>query len=451
VIEVDDVEVERIVSRLSGLAAAADELSGMAPMGSQFLTRIGRAYTLLGAHDRAEPFLRRAVEANPLDGGAHYGLGAAYVFLGRFDDARRHLTEAVRLAPGHFPAWYSLVDLDRQTAESNHIQRLEALFEGPDADGLRTLHAGHALAKTYEDLGDYDTAFDWLLKAKTVRRARANYLAAREDALFSAAAQSADAGKGRGADSDRPIFIVGMPRTGTTLIESILAAHPEVNAGGELAIFGALVKQLSGGSKRELLDPQNLTDAAEIDLDRLGRAYIEATGPIATSAARFTDKTPINVIYAGLIHRALPNARIVCLRRNPMDSVVAFFRMMFFAWPHIYPSVYDLESAAHHYVRFHRLADRWREILPADRYREVRYEALVADQEAETRRLLEFAGLEFDPATLDFHRRAGVVSTASAVQVRRPIYTSSMGRWRRYGERLAPAVRILEAAGIVTD
>ena len=144
-------------------------------------------------------------------------------------------------------------------------------------------------------------------------------------------------------------------------------------------------------------------------------------------------------------------ARLHAMRRNPMDSIISFYRTMFFASPHVYPSVYDLENAAHHYVRFHRLADHWREVLPADRYLELSYETFVADQENQTRALLDFAGLPFDARSLDFHSQGGVVATASAVQVRRPIYDSSVGRWKRYGDKLKPAIAVLEKAGIPVD
>ncbi len=442
---------EAVVERLGKLSAAADELAGLPPMGPQFLARVGKAYTLLGAHARAADFLRRAADATPCDASAQYNIGSALIFTGQFEEARRRLSEAVRLEPRHYLAWYALVTLDRQTAVSNHIKALETQFAGPDPAGDRTLHIGHALAKTFEDLGDFETSFDWLVKAKAVRRSKADYSARREDALFAAAADANLGGQGTGWRTDAPIFIGGMPRSGTTLIESIMAAHPDVTAGGEFGILPSLVKHIGGGAERHLLDPQNLRDLAAADLSRLGAGYIKATRPMVGATARFTDKTPLNTLYAGVIRRALPDARIITLRRDPMDSVISFFRTLFVATPHVNPSVYDLENAAHHYVRFHRLADHWRDTLPADRYLEISYEALVEDQEGETRRLLAFAGLPFDPRSLDFHNQPGVVATASAVQVRQPLTASAVGRWRRYGDRLSPAVAILEKAGIPVD
>jgi tetratricopeptide (TPR) repeat protein len=446
-----NAEVQRVVGRLAALSAAADELARLPPMGVQYLMRVAQAYTMLGAHDRALEFLRRASAAAPFDASCRYGLGAALIFTGQFEEAKVHLKEAVRLQPRHFLAWYSLVDIEKQTPEANHIPALEALFAPPDVEGNRTLHLGHSLAKTYEDFGDYETAFDWLVKGKAARKLKADYSPEREDGLFAEAAQSYGHGIGQGYASEEPIFVTGMPRSATTLVEAILSAHPDVTAGGELGILPALVKHLSGGSERHILDPANIRDMAHVSRADLGRCYVEATRPRTGGTPRFTDKTPLNVAYAGLILNGLPNARVICIRRDPMDSVISFFRTMFVGTPHVYPSVYDLETAAHHFVRFHRLAEHWKTLLPPDRYTEVQYETLVADQEGETRRILEFAGLSFDPATLAFHDQANVVATASAVQVRKPIYSSAMGRWKRYGDRLKPAVTILRDAGIAVE
>jgi len=438
----------RIVGRLRQLNAAADELSRAAETDPSLPERVGRVYTMIGAHDRAAPLFRRAVALMPTDANAHYSLGAALVFLGEFDEARAHLKRAVELEPRHFAAWYSLVTLEAQTAASNHLEALQAQFAGPDPDGLRTLHIGHALAKTYEDLGDYETAFDWLVKAKAERRKKANYSSVGEAATFAAAQAAAGYGKGKGFGTDEPIFIVGMPRSGTTLVEAIVSAHPDVAAGGELGLIPVLAQHFSGGADRPLLSAANFTGLADVDLNTFGRAYLEATRPVSGKSPRFLDKTTIDALYAGFILRALPNAKVICLRRDPMDSIVSYFRHMFFAWPHVYPSIYDLTHAAEHYVRFHALADHWRETLPADRYREQSYEALVADQEGQSREILEFLNLPFDQGVLSFHDRDNVVSTASAVQVRQPVYGSAVGRWKRYGDRLQPALEVLQKAGL---
>lgn len=443
-------EVANIVGRLAGMKAAADDLARLPPMGPQFLARVGRAYSLLGDHREASDFLRRAADAAPYDAGNQYNLGAALIFTGQLDEARKRLKEALRIQPRHYLALYSLVSIEKQTPEANRIGHMTALFDGPDPTGDRTLHLGHGLAKACEDLEQYEEAFDWLVKGKAVLGGQANYSSAQDDALF-AAATAAGSGPADGYESDEPIFIGGMPRSGTTLVDVILDAHPQVTAAGETGLFPNLVKHFGGGSQRQVMDPANLQGVSDKDLADLGRAYVESTRPISGETPRFTDKTPINGLYAGLIHRALPNAKIICTRRDPMDSVISFFRTLFLSTEHVYPSVYDLEQAAAYYVKFHKLADHWRATLPPERYLEVRYEALVSDQEGETRRLLEFLGLEFDERTLRFYEQDNVVGTASAGQVRQPVYTSAVGRWKRYGDRLRPAIDILRQAGIEVD
>lgn len=448
-----DHDLARIVGRLGGVRAAADELARAPVSDPMFLNRVGSAYAGVGAHDRAAEFYRRAAAAAPFHAGSFYNLGSVLSFLGDFDGARQALTRSLELDPTLHQAWLALVLLDRQSAVANHLPRLEALFAqpAPDPDGGRALHLGHAIAKTWEDLGEPVTSFDWLVKAKEARRRNADYSPVREQALFTAAAETLKPAPGPGFHSTEPIFILGLPRTGTTLVDRILAAHPDVTSAGEMNNFPLLARHFSGIRTQRMLDPAMFEAIAGRDMEALGRAYVDSTRPVTGGTARFTDKTPINVLFAGVIHRALPDAKIVCLRRDPLDSVLSYYRQIFFHPKHPYPSVYDIRNAAIHYAHFHALADHWRRTLPPDCFLELRYEELVADQEGQTRRLLDFVGLPFDERCLAFHSQAGIVATPSAVQVRQPIYGSSIGRWKRYGDRLQPAVDILRRAGVLAQ
>ncbi len=221
-----------------------------------------------------------------------------------------------------------------------------------------------------------------------------------------------------------------------------------MRSAGELTNFALILKRMTGTPGAYVLDAPVLEAAGALDMRRVGAAYLESVRPVAGGQGRFVDKMPLNVLCAGLIHRALPNARIVCLRRHPMDACLANFRQLFATGFSYYDYAYDLGDTARYYAGFDRLAAHWRAVLPADRYAEVAYEDLVADQEGQTRRLLAFCGLDFDPRCLAFHENAAPVATASSVQVRSPIYASSVGRWRRYGAGLAPLRQALEAAGI---
>lgn len=433
---------------------AAERAMALAPTDALTLDTIGVALSRTGAHDRAVELFRRAAAREGAGAGLWYNLGAAEQFVGDFTAAEAAYRRAVALDPRAYKALAALVGLSRQTPERNLIAELEALFPKDDAEADahpdRALQIGHALAKSSEDMGDDLAALDWLVRAKAPKRRAVGYDAGRDEAAFAAAARTTAPPPGPEApcESEAPIFVVGLPRTGTTLVERILSSHPDVTSVGELTAFALLVKQGARTPANTVLDAETLDAARALDLSGLGQAYVDSTRPLGGATARFVDKMPLNVFYAGLILRALPGARVLCLRRGPLDSIVSNFRQLFATDYPYYRYALGLEDAARYYVMFDRLVGQWRETLPANRFTEVSYEALVRNQEAETRRILAFCGLDWDDRCLAFHENAAAVATASSVQVRRPIYASSIGRWRRWGERLAPAVRILEEAGI---
>jgi hypothetical protein len=323
------------------------------------------------------------------------------------------------------------------------------LIAEPSDDPDRALHLGHALAKTYEDLGDLPAAHAWLLCAKAAKRAAVVYDPHADQAMFAAAARTFPAGtRVEGNLSEAPIFVVGLPRTGTTLVDRILSSHPDVASLGELTNFALHIKRRAKTPSNMVLDVETLERASSLDLAAIGSDYLDSVRALAGDAPRFVDKMPLNFIYAGLIHRALPNARIVCLRRHPMDACLSNFRQLFATGFSHYNYAFDLEDVGRYYVGFERLVAHWRDELPADRFIEVAYEDLVADQEGETRRLLAACGLSWNDACLSFHENRAPVATASSVQVRRPLYASSVGRWRRYGDALAPLRKVLVEGGI---
>jgi tetratricopeptide (TPR) repeat protein len=429
--------------------AAAGRGAELDPADALTLDTLGVVYTRSGDHRRAAPFFERAAGLDPGNPSFLYNLAACRQFAGDFPGAEVAYAAALEIDPQLHRAWSSRVQLARQTAEQNFAGRLEVLFaqEHPDPD--RALHLGHALAKTYEDLGDHAAALAWLLRAKAAKRSAVGYSPADDAALFEAAARASGSAR-RGAVSSEPIFVVGLPRSGTTLIDRILSSHPQVISAGELSNFALLLKRATGTPSNMVMDVETLLAAEHIDMARLGEDYVASTRPLTGATAHFIDKMPLNVIYAGLIHQALPNARIVCLKRDPMDVCLSNFRQLFATGFSYYNYAYDLEDVARYYVGFDRLVAHWRATLPANRFTEIAYEDVVADQEAQTRRLLAFCGLPWDERCLAFHENTAPVATASSVQVRQPLYSSSVGRWRRYGEALAPMWDILAEAGLVT-
>jgi hypothetical protein len=246
--------------------------------------------------------------------------------------------------------------------------------------------------------------------------------------------------QGEGYDNDEAIFVIGLPRSGTTLVERILAAHTDVQAAGELQAFPQIcveaVQARNGTSVSKL---QFVERALDVDPHLLGRRYIAATRPQTGHKPRFIDKLPLNYLYAGLIRRALPRARIVALMREPMDSCYAMYKTLFTG---AYPFTYALDDLGRYYQAWQRLMHHWRSILGAALL-VVSYEELVTDQEAVTRRIVAHCGLPWQAECLAFHTRPGAVATASAVQVRRPMYSTSVGKWRHYQEQLQPLARYL--------
>jgi hypothetical protein len=239
-----------------------------------------------------------------------------------------------------------------------------------------------------------------------------------------------------------------MPRTGTTLVERILSSHPQVFAAGELTNFGLASKRATGTGSNRVLDPETLVASASCDAYALGETYLDSTRPRTGHTERFIDKMPLNFFYAALIRRALPNAKIVCLRRNPLDTCLSNYRQLFATGFSYYDYAYDLLDIGRYFAGFSKLADHWARTLGGN-YLEVHYERVVENTPQEARRLLEFCELPWDPACVAFERNAAPVATASSVQVRQPIYRTGLERWRHYQRELAPLEVLLRAEGLL--
>jgi hypothetical protein len=285
----------------------------------------------------------------------------------------------------------------------------------------------------------------WLKKAKygklsSLDRSQFDY-----DGMYSAAKQTflKETQRSTSVSEAAPIFIFGLPRTGTTLVDRIISSHRDVTAAGELNAFAGLIKAGAQTRSNLVMDADTLLAGGGLDLPEIGRAYINDTRALARGAPRMTDKMPLNFFYAGLIHRALPNARMIVLRRGAMDSCLSNYRQLFTVQYSYYNYTYDLGHTAQFYKKFHGLMAHWRDVLPPDRFMDVQYEDIVFDQENQTRKLLEFCDLSWDEACMRFHENKAPVSTASSVQVRQKLYSGSIGRWKKYGADLDGLKRAL--------
>ncbi|ROH93115.1 sulfotransferase family protein [Stagnimonas aquatica] len=427
---------------------AAEQALRLQPQQAWSLDTLGVVYSRANLHARAATLFRQACGLEP--GNPHYqfNLASALKFLGDFDSAETAYEACLSADPGYWKAYPPLSQLRTQTPERNHRARYEALLPRADSvDAQLQLHM--ALAKECEDLGEPNLAFQHLLRGKSAKRASLAYDCAEDARLFSALHQYfAGAGlHGEGVASPEPIFVVGMPRTGTTLVERILSSHTQVHSAGELQNLGLAIKRASGSRTPRLLDAETLAGLHGTPARQIGEAYLASTRPGTGHTPRFVDKMPLNFLYAGFIAQALPKAKIICLRRHPLDTCLSNFRQLFALQFSYYNYSYDLLDTGRYYLLFERLMEFWQQRFPGA-ILELQYEALVAAPEAETRRLLDWCGLPWEDACLHFERNAAPVSTASAVQVRQPIYRSSVDRWKQLATELQPLRQLLLAGGV---
>lgn len=415
---------------------------------------IGCVLARLGDHQASlAPFIA-AVAAEPDNLEYRYNLAAACGFTGKVEEARLHYEVILAADPGNARAHYALSILSRQTIETNHVDRLVSALAGT-AKPADTLRIRYALAKELEDIGQADRAFAHLSAANAAYKRASGYDFAQDEAIFGAIerlfGESSPLTGGKGCDGEAPIFIVGMPRTGTTLVDRILSSHVQVESAGELQAMPLAVKQATGTSSRTVIDPETVAASGGCDPRVIGEAYLaRAAHNRPHGKPRFVDKLPANFLYVGHIAHALPKARIVCLRRNPMDTVWSNFRNLFATQSAYYAYSYDLMDTARYYARFDRLMAMWDRLLPG-RVLQFGYEALVHDQETETRRLLEHCGLTWDSACLDFHENRAAVATPSAAQVRRKLNADGIGRWKTHAGGMADVRAFFAAEGIAID
>lgn len=381
----------------------------------------------------------------PDDPSLVYNTASSAVALGRLGEAERLFARVIFLDPADHDAWQNRSTLRRWTEEENHVEALAYVASRlePDAPGQAPVH--YALAKELEDLGRYDEAFAALQRGATARRRRLSYDVADDEAVMARIRSVFDRNwferTPEAASQGGPVFILGLPRSGTTLTDRILSAHGDVESLGEINTLPLAVTRLTGTGTDRL---DRVDASASVDPSDLGRAYLDGSRGYGVSAPWLIDKTPLNFLYLGLIRKALPGARVVHLRRHPLDSCYAMYKTLFRMG---YPFSYRLQDVGRYYLAYHALMAHWRSLL-GDFMLDVDYEQLVEEPEREARRLLEFVGLDWDPACLDFHTRDAPAATASAAQVRQPIYRSSVARWRCYERQLAPLAGKLREQGI---
>ncbi len=439
------------MNRLPGEALlAADRALALSPADPTTLDTLGVIYTQAYAHERAATAFRRAVALAPTHGSYRFNLANSLVATGDIEAAEHELEACIELDPTYWNPHLSLAQLRRQTPASHHVERLESLLARHQDHAAASTYLNMALAKEYEDLADYPRAFEHLVRGKSAGRNTRHDSMRRDEALFEALTRAFPVIQtmAAGDPAADPIFVIGMPRTGTTLVERILSSHPDVYAAGELQNFAVALEHASGSPASFLFNPPEIiARTRDIDWERLGAAYLSSVRPGTAHTPRFIDKLPHNFLYAGFIANALPNAKIICLRRDPMDTCLSNFRQLFEPASPYFDYSFDLLDTGRYYVLFDRLMAHWEKVLPGQ-ILEVSYETLVQAQEFSSRQLLDFCGLSWHDACLHFEDNPAPVATFSAVQVRTPLYRSAIQRWKNYEAQLSELRALLIDAGI---
>jgi tetratricopeptide (TPR) repeat protein len=364
----------------------------------------------------------RAIAINPRHAEAHNNVGNVFRENGKFDDAMAHYGRAIAIAPANAEAHFHRAEIKTFHRGDTDLAVLEALAGRDDLPANKVPFVHFALAKALEDCGDYGRAFEHLRKGNTMKRRQIHYDEPAVARNFRRI--TGERLEGEGDPSSVPIFVLGMPRSGSTLIEQILASHPQIQGAGELPAVWDTGAPPDGSALR-----------------RMARSYIAGLPSLAEGKIRIVDKLPENFLRIGLIRLILPNARIIHTMRDPIDTCVSCYSKLFTSGQHF---SYDLGELGRYYHRYRDLMTHWRSVLAPEAMLDVAYEDLVDDLEGQARRMIDYCGLPWDDRCLSFHRTIRPVKTASAVQVRQPLFRSSLQRWRNYEAGLGPLLKELE-------
>ena len=396
--------------------------------------------------DEAEAKCREALAVGSHCAAAHHNLAVILKEKGRLHEARQAEKCAIRLAPRNTSYYEHLGALRPFKPRDRYIRALERL--AADSSSLREdeqVHLHFALAKAYDDTGQSARSFAQLLAGNALKRRLTQYdetatLARMERTreLFTPDLISAHGSSG--VASRLPVFVMGMPRSGSTLIEQILSSHPEVCGAGEIPLLDQVSGAVGGALPGKPSFPEMASEMSAAHVRAIASSYLDNLAQRAPRAARIVDKMPGNFLFAGLIHLTMPNATIIHAVRDPVDTCFSCFSILFKKQD----QTYDLAELGRYYRHYNTLMAHWRRVLPAHRIIDVHYEELVDDLEGVARRIVAHCGLSWDPRCLDFHRTERTIRTASATQVRQPLYKTSIGRWRKYEAFLEPLLAELD-------
>jgi len=418
-----------------------------------YLDLAANVYSRLGLHDKAWPLYEKANELQPGIDRFQANLAACAVNIGRLDHARSLYRDLLARHPGHQRNHFELSRLETAT-DTAHIERMKEVLNAGKLPAEKNIFLYYAIAKELEDLEQWEEAFDYYERggaaaASVASDAGYDVIADIEliDRIISICSSDWLAPEPEqvipGKPDKTPVFIVGLPRTGTTLTERIVASHSHVESADETFFMQIAIRRASGLGGKEDMTPEMIEAAAGKPIGQIAKTYLDAVDYRLGGWPIFIDKYPFNFLYLGFIAKAFPHAKIIHLRRNPMDACFAMYKQSYFR------QAYTLQELGTYYLAYERLCEHWKEVLKG-RVIEVEYEALVSDPEGRIRALLEQLGLEFEQACLDFHLNESPSASASKVQVREKVHDRSVNKWKNWEKQLQGLRTVLEEAGIST-
>ena len=407
---------------------------------------VGTVKAMTGQHDEAMEMFSKALEFDPANFGALSGMGHVLKTVGNQDDAIASYRKCIESNPDHGETWWSMANLKTFRFDDEDIKVMQTRVARESLLEEQKTNFHFALGKAFEDKKDYDKAFEHYALGNKNRRERETYdpvqTADLHDQFIQVFSKNFIAERsGAGSDSNAPILIVGLPRSGSTLIEQILASHPEVEGTHELPDLGRVARATGANREDRTVYPRVLPLLEDYEFKEMGEDYLRRTKRHRhTELPRFTDKLPNNFVHIGFLSLVLPNAKIINAKRHPLDSCLGSFKQLFARGQ---PFTYDQFELGEFYMEYQRLMDHWHEVLPG-KVLDVQYEDVVDDLETQVRRILEYCELPWDDACLRFYETDRAVKTASSEQVRQPIYSTAKHKWRSYEAHLAPMIDVLE-------
>ena len=431
--------------KLDDALECASKVLELAPNKAESNMLIARVFGSMGRHEDAIQSYRRALEISPDRAGAMCSMAHHLKTLGRQNESVQMYRQAIAARPDHSESYWSLANLKTFQFDEHEVTAMQALLDDDGLPDESRVHIHNALGLNNETCKDYDRAFSHFEQCNFLRRQSETYDPVETETGVDRIIEILDdefmsANEGLGSNDDSPILIVGLPRSGSTLIEQILASHHLVDGTFELGDLPRVVKRIRRFSKEKARFPDNLLELSAENWSEIGDDYIESTRKYRTGAPYFIDKNPNNFIFIGLLRIALPGAKIINAMRHPLDSCFGAYKQLFASGQ---PFSYDFTEMGEYYLQYRRLMDHWNRVAPGFSL-DIQYEEVVGDLEGQVRRILDFCHLPFDENCLRFHETERAVKTASSEQVRQPIYSSSVNLWRHYEKHLSELLEILE-------